>query len=48
MSISKMVKTKEDQPSRMNKLLTNNPTGELIKVIYEKTKQHYKSKRIYR
>lgn len=48
MSISKMVKTEEDQPSKMNKLLTNNPTGELIKVIYEKTKQHCKSKRIYK
>ena len=48
MSISEKIYTKEDQPSKMNKLLANNPTGELVKVIYEKTKQYYKSKRIYR
>ena len=48
MPLSKIVYTKEDKTSRMNYLLTNNPTGELIKVIYEKFKACQRLQRIRR
>jgi len=48
MSLKYVVNTKEDEPSRMNSLLANNPTGELIKVIYEKSKVYCRAKRIYK
>ena len=48
MSLKYVVNTKDDKTSRMNYLLTNNPTGELIKVIYEKYKICSRAKKIYR
>lgn len=48
MPLSKIVKTEEDETSRMNTLLSHNPTGELIKVIYDKCKVYIRAKRIYK
>ena len=38
MSIKQKIYTKEDETSRMNTLLANNPTGELFKVLVDKYK----------
>ena len=48
MPLSKLIYTKEDQTSRMNNLLANNPTGELIKVIYDKVQIYCRAKKIYK
>ena len=48
MSLKYIVNTKEDNTSRMNNLLAHNPTGELIKVIYAKSKAYCRAKRIYK
>jgi len=48
MSLKYIVNTKEDKTSRMNNLLANNPSGELIKVIYDKAKVYCRAKKIYK
>lgn len=47
MSLKYIVNTKEDKTSRMNNLLAHNPTGILIKVIYEKLQVYCRAKKIY-
>lgn len=48
MPLSKLIYTKDDKTSRMNNLLANNPSGELIKVIYDKAKIYCRAKKIYK
>ena len=48
MPLSRIVNTKEDETSRMNTLLANNPTGILVKVIYDKLQVYSRARRIYR